>query len=59
MNFQWMIDHIGSLRVFLILGIGLLLSTLTITLSLFRGRGWLRGERERDHRAAAPTFAPD
>ena len=59
MNFQWMIDHIGSLRVFLILGIGLLLSTLTITLSLFRGRGWPGGERERDHRAAAPTFAPD
>ncbi len=46
MNFQWMIDHIGSLRVFMILGIGLFLTTLVVTLSLFKGRGWL-GERRR------------
>jgi len=66
MNFQWMIDHIGSLRVFLILGIGLFLSTLTVTLSLFRGRGWLGEERRRsspgesrpDPRPAPPTPAP-
>jgi Mg2+ and Co2+ transporter CorA len=47
MNFHWMIDHIGSLRVFLILGIGLFLSTLVVTLSLFRGRGWLGEEQRR------------
>jgi len=52
MNFQWMIDRIGSLRVFLILGIGLFLTTLVVTLSLFGVRGcwvsaeaWLRANR--------------
>jgi len=66
MNFQWMIDHIGSLRVFLILGIGLFLTTLIVTLSLFRGRGWLGEERRtpspgeagRDPRAGPRTSAP-
>jgi len=47
MNFQWMIDHIGSEREFLILGIGLFLTTLVVTLSLFRGRGWLSEGRRK------------
>jgi magnesium transporter len=46
MNFQWMTERIASLRVFLILGIGLFLATLVVTPSLFRGQGWL-GERRR------------
>src|SRR5881409_3539935 len=66
MNFQWMIDRIGSLRVFLILGIGLFLTTLVVTLSLFRVRGWLSerrrrlspGESRRDPGAAPRTSAP-
>src|SRR5262249_43818514 len=47
MNLQWMIDHIGSEREFLILGIGLFLTTLVVTLSLFRGRGWLSEGRRK------------
>ena len=66
MNFQWMIERIASLRVFLILGIGLFLSTLVVTLSLFRGRGWLGegrrrlapGESRPDPGAAPRTSTP-
>ena len=65
MNFQWMIDRIGSLRVFLILGIGLFLTTLVVTLSLFGVRGWLGerrrlapGESRRGPGAAPRTSAP-
>ena len=65
MNFQWMIDHISSLRVFLTLGIGLFLATLVVTLSLFKSRGWLGekrtrspGESRRDPRAAPGTSTP-
>src|SRR5262249_47896689 len=45
MNFQWLIESIASFRVFLILGIGLFVATLVTTLALFRGRGWLDGDR--------------
>ncbi len=39
-NFDWMVEHVGSLAAFLILGVGLQLLTLLILLAYFKRRGW-------------------
>ncbi len=59
MNFQWMIDHMHSLEIFLFLGVGLFVVNIVATLLFFRSRGWL-GEKEAgkpESAAAAPTVA--
>ena len=40
-NFAWMVNRIGSLPVFLGIGVGLQLATVAGLLMLFRRRGWL------------------
>jgi Mg2+ and Co2+ transporter CorA len=57
MNFQWLIESIASFRVFLILGIGLFVATLVTTLALFRGRGWLDGDRRPSRANESSTVA--
>jgi magnesium transporter len=39
-NFDWMVEHVGGLLEFVLLGIGLQLVTVGILLTLFRKRGW-------------------
>jgi magnesium transporter len=39
-NFDWMVDHVGSLGAFLIFGVGFQLLTLAILLVYFKRRGW-------------------
>jgi len=39
-NFDWMVGHIGSLPVFLGLGIGSELIALLVLLAFFKRRGW-------------------
>jgi magnesium transporter len=39
-NFAWMVDHVGSLGAFLVLGIGLQFVTLALLLAFFKRRGW-------------------
>src|SRR5262249_10624126 len=57
MNFQWLIESIASFRVFLMLGIGLFVATLVTTLALFRGRGWLDGDRRPSRANESSTVA--
>ena len=39
-NFPWMVDHVGGLSAFLVLGVGSQLAVLLILLLWFRRRGW-------------------
>jgi magnesium transporter len=39
-NFGWMVDHVSSWEMFVLLGLGLELVTLIVLLALFRLRGW-------------------
>jgi magnesium transporter len=39
-NFTWMVDHVSSWEMFVLLGIGLEVVTLIVLLVLFRLRGW-------------------
>jgi magnesium transporter len=39
-NFDWMVEHVGSLGAFLLFGFGLQLVTLGILLAYFKRRGW-------------------
>jgi magnesium transporter len=47
MNFQWMIDHIGSAEAFLLLGIGLFAAVLAFMLVVFWREGWIGKDRQR------------
>jgi len=39
-NFGWLVDNVGSLTAFLILGIGLQLLTVLLLVVYFKRRGW-------------------
>jgi magnesium transporter len=39
-NFPWMVEHIGGLGWFIVLGIGAPVATVTVLLVYFRRRGW-------------------
>ena len=39
-NFGWMVDHVDSWQMFVVLGLGLEVLTLIALLALFRLRGW-------------------
>jgi magnesium transporter len=39
-NFNWMVEHVGGLPEFFLLGIGVQLLTLGILLTFFKKRGW-------------------
>ena len=39
-NFGWMVDHVDSWEMFVVLGLGLEVVTLVALLALFRLRGW-------------------
>jgi magnesium transporter len=39
-NFGWMVDHIGGLSAFIILGVGGEIALGLLLLGLFRRRGW-------------------
>jgi magnesium transporter len=39
-NFGWMVDHIGGLSAFIILGVGGEIALGLLLLGLFRCRGW-------------------
>ncbi len=40
-NFGWLVDHVGGLGPFLLLGVGLQAATVVGLLALFRRRGWI------------------
>ncbi len=43
-NFGWMVSRLGSLSVFLVVGVGLQLVTAVALLIMFRRRGWLSSD---------------